>query len=305
MDTAFSVHRLRVFRAVAERRSFTLAAADLSTAQPAVSRVIQLLEAATGTPLFNRQPGAVVLTEAGEKVYQYAVRVVAATSELERSLARLSGPVSERLALGAGPILAVYLLPPLVGRFREAHPGVETSLLVGYANELVPRLIANEIDLLLLGQSPDPEFASSIVAEMCFLDELHVVVGNGHPLARPGSISLDTLRGVPFVLPRPGSWLRGVVDRHLSHVGIRPTIALEIEETEGIKRAVQANVGAAYLSAAAIKQERVDGTLHVVHVDGPPLVRPVYLMHSARRRLPTIARQFVALLSAGEQRSHR
>ena len=87
MDSAVSVHRLRIFRAVAERRSFTLAAADLSTTQPAVSRVIQLLELAVGTSLFNRQPGAVALTEAGERVYDYALTVLSATDDLEQSLA--------------------------------------------------------------------------------------------------------------------------------------------------------------------------------------------------------------------------
>jgi DNA-binding transcriptional LysR family regulator len=294
VDTAVSVHRLRIFRAVAERRSFTLAASDLSTTQPAVSRVIQLLETATGLPLFSRQPGAVVLTDAGEKVYQYAVHVLDATQELEYSLARLNGSDTERIVIGAGPILGVYLLPPLVGLFRESHPAVEISLRMGPADELIPQLVSDEIDLLLVGRLPDHQYASSIVTEKYFVDELHLVVARTHRLAGVESISPDTLRGLPFVVPKTGTWLRGIIDGHLRQLGVRPHVVLELDETEGIKRAVEANVGAAFLSEAAIAQERASNVLHVLHVDGPPLVRPVYLMHSSRRKLPTIARQFAA-----------
>jgi DNA-binding transcriptional LysR family regulator len=301
MDAAVSVYRLRVFRAVAERRSFTLAAADLSTTQPAVSRVVQLLEAATGMALFNRQPGAVVLTAAGEQVYQYAVSVLDATQQLERSLARLGGAATERLAIGAGMVLGVYVLPPLMGHFRESHPGVEISLRMGEADELLAQLMSGQIDVLLLGQLPDPHYLESIVAEKYFVDQIHLVVSGSHPLAEVESISTDVLRGLPFVQPRAGSWMRGVIDDHLRHLGVRPHVVLELHEPEGIKRAVQANVGAAYLSSAAIDMETAAGLLHVLHVDGPPLMRPVYLMHSSRRGLPAMARQFVDFCHAQRQ----
>jgi DNA-binding transcriptional LysR family regulator len=220
------------------------------------------------------------------------VRVLDATQELEYSLARLNGSDAERMTIGAGPILGVYLVPQLVGRFRETHPSVEISLRMGPAKDLIKQLVSDEIDVLLVGQLPDHEYASSIVTEKYFVDELHLVVATTHRLAGVDSISADSLRGLPFVVPKAGTWWRGIIDGHLRQLGVRPHVVLELDETEGIKRAVEANVGAAFLSEAAISQERASNVLRVLHVDGPPLVRPVYLMQSARRKLPSIARQF-------------
>src|SRR5260370_1536558 len=116
------IHQLRYFVAVAEEGSFSRAAAKVRVAQPSLSQQIRKLEAEVGQPLFDRLPRSVVLTEAGRCFIDYARQILASIGDARRSVDELKDEVSGRLAVGAIPTIAPYILPELVGKFPKNYP---------------------------------------------------------------------------------------------------------------------------------------------------------------------------------------
>src|SRR5580693_5147934 len=118
------IHQLRYFVAVAEEGSFSRAAAKVRVAQPSLSQQIRKLEGEIGQPLFDRLPRSVVLTEAGRCLIDYARQILASLGDARRCVDELKGEVAGRVAVGAIPTIAPYVLPELVVTFQEHYPDV-------------------------------------------------------------------------------------------------------------------------------------------------------------------------------------
>ena len=109
------IHQLRYFIAVAEEGSFSRAAARERVAQPSLSQQIQKLEAEMDQRLFDRLTRSVVLTEAGKCLLEYARKILAEIADARRCVDELKQEVMGRLAVGAIPTIAPYVLPALIG----------------------------------------------------------------------------------------------------------------------------------------------------------------------------------------------
>src|SRR5436190_13177402 len=107
------IHQLRYFIAVADEGSFSRAAAREHVAQPSLSQQIQKLEADMGHRLFDRLPRSVIVTEAGKCLLEYARKILVEIAEARRCLDDLKRDVAGRLAIGAIPTIAPYMLPEL------------------------------------------------------------------------------------------------------------------------------------------------------------------------------------------------
>src|SRR2546430_6184294 len=122
------IHQLRYLVAVAEEGSFSRAAAKVRVAQPSLSQQIRKLEAEVGQPLFDRLPRSVVLTEAGRCLIDYARQILASIGDARRCVDELKGEVAGRVAVGAIPTIAPYVLPELVVTFQEHYPEVTLEI---------------------------------------------------------------------------------------------------------------------------------------------------------------------------------
>ena len=118
------LHQLRYFVAVAETGSFTRAAERCGVAQPSLSQQIQTLEKKLRQQLFDRLGRRVLLTEAGKELLGRATAILASVDEAERSLRDGLEPGTGRLAVGAIPTVAPYLLPPVLTGFLRRYPSV-------------------------------------------------------------------------------------------------------------------------------------------------------------------------------------
>src|ERR1043165_806300 len=118
------IHQLRYFVAVADEGSFSRAAAKVRVAQPSLSQQIRKLEAEMGQPLFDRLPRSVVRTEAGRCFTDSARQILASIGDARRCVDELKGEVAGRLAVGAIPTIAPYVLPELVVKFQDHYPHV-------------------------------------------------------------------------------------------------------------------------------------------------------------------------------------
>src|SRR5437764_6177181 len=122
------IHQLRYFVAVAEEGSFSRAAAKVRVAQPSLSQQIGKLEAEVGQPLFDRLPRSVVLTEAGRCLIDYARQILASIGDARRCVDEVKGEIAGKVAVGAIPTMAPYVLPELVVTFQKQYTEVTLDI---------------------------------------------------------------------------------------------------------------------------------------------------------------------------------
>ena len=141
-------HHLRYFWAVAKDGNLTRTAARLHVAQSALSSQILQLEAQLGEKLFTRDGRRLVLTEAGETLRGYALRLLELN---DRAVAAVRGSELRGLVrLGLQEDLGESVLPHVLGQFARAHPHVRIEASVARSDELRERIALGQFDLALL-----------------------------------------------------------------------------------------------------------------------------------------------------------
>ncbi|MDG4831428.1 LysR substrate-binding domain-containing protein [Solwaraspora sp. WMMD1047] len=246
------LHQLRYFVAVAETRHFTHAADSVGITQPSLSKQIHVLEADLGAPLFERVRGGTRLTAAGEVLLPLARRILADVDTARREVQELVGVRRGRLRLGATPSLCASLAPPVLRRFRDAHPNVELRVEESGSQDLVRDLLRGELDLALIIQpAPGPDPALRV--EPILREGL--VVASTDPLPGTtvdGALPLAELRDHPLVMFRTGYDLRDATLDACRQAGFEPTLAVDGAEMDSVLSFVAAGLGVALVPGIVV-----------------------------------------------------
>lgn len=269
-----SDRRLRVFHTVAKLLSFTKAAEALHMTQPAVTFQVRQLEEYFNTRLFDRTHNKVNLTAAGEKVSEFAERIFDLYAEMENSVRDLTGEISGALTIGASTTIAEYMLPALLGEFKNRYPDINLRLKVSNSDGVVSMVEHNVIDL---GVVEAPVSNKNLIVEICHEDQLVVVAAPEHELVKRASkVTAADIKEYPFVCREEGSGTREVIMQYLADEGVTAAemnFSFELGSPEALKGAVEAGMGISILSRSTIEKELKLNTLAELQLD-PPLSRP-------------------------------
>jgi DNA-binding transcriptional LysR family regulator len=294
------IRQLEVLALVLETRSFSRAAEALRLTQSTVSEHIRLLEEEIGTRLFDRLGRETVPTRAGELLYGYARRILDLRTEARQALEQFLGRVSGVLKVGASTIPGEYVLPPLIGRYREKYPQVTIALQIGDSRGIAEAVLAGQVELGVVGAKPDHRAVDAIE----FMpDELVVVVPPGHPWVGRRQVTLDDLKPEPLIVREAGSGSREALETALNEVG--PGLAgmrviAELGSTSAVKQAVKAGVGISIISKRAVEEECQHGLLGCVKVKDLRVTRHFYIVtHAVRSRSP-LCQTFLDFLRAAQ-----
>src|SRR5512138_1674601 len=152
------LRQLRTFVAVAELRHFARAASLCNLSQPAVSHQIALLEGEIGARLLNRTARRVSVTVAGEVFLEEARRILGAVDRAHERMQEVARGAVGRIRLGATATPGLYLLPPLLARYRLAHPHYDVHFEIGPALAIAERGARNDLDMAVVaGTLPSSE----------------------------------------------------------------------------------------------------------------------------------------------------
>ncbi len=274
--------RLQVFHTVARLLSFTKAAETLHMTQPAVTFQIRQLEEHFNTRLFDRTHNRITLTPAGERVLSYSDRIFELYAEMDNAVRELTGEISGALTIGASTTIAEYMLPTLLGDFKEKYPDVTIHLKVANSEGIVSLVESNTIDLGVVESSVTNK---NLAVEVCKIDHLVAIVPPGHPLAKERSLKFARLLEYPFICREEGSGTRGVIGDYLDQFPECEgalKVAMELGSPEAVKGAVEAGMGVSVVSRATIQKELRLGTLVALELD-PPLERPFSFVHQKQK----------------------
>jgi DNA-binding transcriptional LysR family regulator len=289
---------LPTFVRAAEQGGFTAAAAGLGITQAAVSQRIAALEKEVRVSLFDRRAGRIALTEAGERLYEFARRILDLHEQAREGLGGVHPSISGDLPIAASSVPGECYLPALLSAFRERFPEVHVRATVGDSGSVMKEVAKGEAALGLVGQKAEK---SSLESEAIGTDTLVLILAPGHPLAGRKSITLGTLARQPLIIREPGSGSRCALKKGLERAGSSldaMTIALEMGSNAAIRDAVRRGLGASFVSRSTVERELASGDLESVQVRGLVLTRHLYAVHHRRRPLSPAASAFLHFLKA-------
>jgi len=250
------IHQLRYFVAVAEEGSFSRAAARVRVAQPSLSQQIRKLEAEVGQPLFDRLPRSVVLTEAGHCLIDYARKILSSIDDARRCVGELKGEIGGKLAVGAIPTIAPYVLPKLVRKFHEDYPAVTLEIVEDVTDGITRRIEAGELDVALASTcQPSPTLRRESLGN----EPLLALVPEGHPLAKKTQVEMDDLKSQRFLLLHEMHCLSRQVHHLLESRHLQPEIALAGSQLGTIANMVAAGIGVSIVPQLMVNHQATPG----------------------------------------------
>jgi DNA-binding transcriptional LysR family regulator len=290
---------LGTFSKAAELSSFTATAKTLRLTQAAVSQRIQALEKVLDVPLFRRQGGRVLLTEAGQRLYDYAERILALHREARREIThQQKPPVSGSLALGASTIPGEHLLPALLSVFHERFPRIQVTAEISDSMKVIAQVERGQVHLGLVGRKTDsPHLDFRHLAT----DRMVLVVPPNHAWSQRKKVSFRQLCKQPLVLREAGSGLRHCFEKQLARLGKSLAdlqIAVELGSNEAIKEAVLRGIGLAVLSSYAVQKELRAGQLVGLRIVDLHCDREMFMVWDRRRVLSAPVRTFRIFLES-------
>jgi DNA-binding transcriptional LysR family regulator len=289
MDT----RQLAAFCAVVDRKSFSQAAEQLGVTQPAVSLQIRSLEKRLGQRLLDRSGRRVEPTEAGQRLYRSAQRLLALEEQLIEEVAgNGDGELKGRLEIGCSTGPGATVLPLLLCQFQEANPGVSISLSVNDTQHVIDLVADRELELGVVGAATKHRGVSF---EPFFRDEVVLAVPPDHRFAGK-TIGLDDLRTETLILMQEGAGVRQMIEDELRRAGLRVRdleVRLELGLQESVKTAVAAGHGVTFISRSSMEPELAAGSLAAARVRGLDPSREISLVRSTGRTPSRVADAFI------------
>lgn len=290
------LQQLRVFREAAKAGGFTRASEALHLSQSTISLHIKRLEEELGCPLFLRTRKRVYLNEAGQLLLQYVERIFQEIKNAEMAVQELHQLERGIIRLGSGATTVTYLLPRILGAYQRKYPQIELVVVTGSSESLAQALHQQTLDLAVVMQPVLPALAIEILPIL--KEELVFVINSAHPLANKEWLSPEDISDVPFISFLQGSAMQNQLDRHFNRIGIKPRIAMEMENIEAIKALVRAGLGIAVLPVCSVTGSQ-GATLRAMRIHTFRMERDLALALPKSPILPRAIQRFANRIAKG------
>jgi|SRR3954451_2818714 DNA-binding transcriptional LysR family regulator len=277
------VRRMRVLREVAVQGSFSAAAEALSFTQSAVSQQIAALEREAGTILVQRGARGVRLTEAGEALVRHADAILGHLSEAQAELEAIAGLRGGRLRMAAFESAGATLMPLAIAAFRERHPAIELTMVLGEPEETEPQLKSGDLDLVLgFGSRFDQD--DGIERRFLIEDPMFLVLPRDHVLAKKRNLRLADLADEAWIGGAPDCECNRLIHGACTGAGYTPRMAFETDDYAAVQGFVAAGVGVSLIAELGLTTIRDDIVVRDLGRETP--VRTIYAAAAGGYRTP-------------------
>jgi DNA-binding transcriptional LysR family regulator len=284
--------QLETFIAVAEEHSFSRAAARLHRTQPAVSQVIAKLEAELGEILLERSSRDGTLTDAGEILREYALKLLNLRREATGALAELRELHRGRLNLAANEYTSLFLLP-MLDEYRRQNPHIKVAVQRSLASRIPDEVLNHTVEMGVLSFKPDDAQVHSVVV---YRDELALVVNPRHSMAQAGEVSIRELGNQNFIAHNVASPQRQKVIQIFRRHKTPLQMGVELPSLEAIKRFVEMGNGVALVPTLTVQNELTSGALVRVRVKELQVERKLRLVYRRQASLSHAAAAFLKVV---------
>jgi len=282
------ISALKAFITVARCQSFSKASEQLFVTQPAVSKRVAALEEELGMQLFNRIARQISLTEAGRQLLPKARDLVDQADEMQRYASNLHDDISGNLSVAISHHIGLHRMPPILKEFNLRYPKVALDILFEDSDQAFHAVEQGDIEFAVI--TLPSELPEKLLMQTVWVDQLNVVVGLDHDLAKKQKVPMSELAGFSCVLPSRDTETYKVIDREFQHRDLEMQLQMGTNNLETLKMLVGAGFGWSLLP-----QSMVGPSLQVLNV-GLSLERRLGLVFHSKRSLSNAAKALKSLI---------
>ncbi len=283
--------QLETFLEVARHASFSRAAEKRFRTQPAVSAQIRALEEEVGGRLFDRSGGKVSLTAAGKEFQRYVEQTLEARKQMMTRLAEMEHVPRGEIVVGANEGTCLYVLPEVFAEFKQQYGGVAVSISRAESTKILESIIDNSVDF---GVVSLPVSDNRLTVVPIHRDELVVIAAPRHPLARMKSVPIAEAAKHPLLLPKAGH-TRDALEDIFFERRLKPTISMELDSSELLKRFAAADVGVAFIARSNVLDDVRAGLLAALPLADVTIKRDLALVFRKDKALSRAALAFIEI----------
>jgi LysR family nitrogen assimilation transcriptional regulator len=287
--------QLRYFTAIIESGSFSKAADQAHVVQSALSQQIAALESELQVTLLVRSAKGVTPTAAGMLFYQQVQHLLRQVEHAKMMVRESEGKPSGPVSIGLPNSTAANLSLPLLEACLSRYPKIELHIMEGMSRQLHQTLVNARVDMIVQF-SGQPEHGLRV--RRLATEELFLISSiRGKKVDRKiTTISVDSMREMPLLLPEKGNGLRDLLDKVLAGTGVEIKPLAELGSATTLAEAAKKGIGATVLPWGAFHREHAAGRLHVHRIENLPIKRDLLLCVSSTMPLTSAAQAVHALV---------
>jgi DNA-binding transcriptional LysR family regulator len=287
------IESLKVFCDLSETESFTKAAQINGVTQSAVSQQISSLERQFRSLLIERSKKKFRLTREGEVLYDYSKKIISLYDSLHSKLQEIKDIISGTIRVTTIYSIGLHDLPPYIKKYLKSYPTVNVHVEYRRANQVYEDVLSNVVDLGLVAY---PARDSRLEILPLRKDPLALICHPQHPLAKLKSVKLKSLQGQKFVGFESDIPTRRALDRVFREHGVQVQVAMEFDNVETVKRAVEIDAGISIVPLSTVSQEVAKQTLAALKLEDGDFFRPLAVIYKKNKVLSPAMKEFIGLL---------
>jgi DNA-binding transcriptional LysR family regulator len=292
------IESLRVFCDIARFRSFSQAAQANFMSQSAASQIVHQLEERLKVQLINRSTRPLQLTELGKRYYEGCKGLIEQYAELEASIRQAQTQLAASVQVAAIYSVGLGDMGQYVERFQAQHPQAQIRIDYLHPDRVYEQVLDGTADFGLVSF---PHRSRELTTLPWRDEEMVLACSSTHPLAQHSLINPEQLAGEKYIGFDKHLVIRKEVDRFLREHGATVEVAMEFDNIENIKQAIDEAAGVALLPEPTLRREVQAGTLAAVRLQGCRFVRPLGIIQRRQHKLNATALAFRDLLRQADR----
>ena len=288
-----NIETLRIFCDVVQHQSFSRGAKLNDVSQSAATQSVHRVEEHFGVQLVDRSKRPFVLTPEGQTCFEGFREVLELYDSVESRVKSLRKEIGGLVRVAAIYSVGLHDMSRCMQDFMREYPKAKVRLEYLRPNKVYDAVLNGEVDLGIVSY---PTASPDLNVIPLRSERMVVVCPPGHALAKHEAVTAEHLQGLDMIGFDRDLSIRKEIDRHLRQRAINIHVAMEFDNVETIKQAVQIGAGVSILPEPTVRSEVRTGTLAAVRLIAPELHRPLGIIYRQRQMFTPTAAKFVALL---------
>ena len=288
-----NLNQLKIFYLAAKKGNLSAAAAELFITQPAVTKGIQRLQEYYDMKFVDHIGKKLVLTDAGEVLYEIAEKIFELESKAEESIRDFQQRKRGRIRILSSESFGDYYLPRIIISFSKTYPLVRISMNILPTEQVVEQTATLNNDLGFISYPVDHK---KLLVKEVLEDQLVVITPPDHPLARQPALNPRHLEDQMLIMHEADSAPRRALEDFIRRNSLSVDVHLELSSNRAIKRAVEDGIGIALISRKVANNEIQDKRLIAIPLSDPSMTRKFYMVHHKDKYLSESLQNFIDMV---------
>jgi DNA-binding transcriptional LysR family regulator len=288
-----NLNQLKIFYMAAKRGNLSAAAEELFITQPAVTKGIQRLQEFYEIKFVDHIGKKLILTDAGEALYEIAEKIFELESQAEDSIRDFQQRKRGHIRILSSESFGDYYLPQIIVPFSKAHPLIRISMNILPTELVVENTASLNNDIGFISY---PVENKKLVVREVLQDQLVIITPRKHPLSKKRRLNARDLENQLIIMHEAGSAPRQAIEKYVRNNNISVKIPLELSSNRAIKRAVEDGIGMALISRKVASEEIQAKRLKAIPLSDLSMNRKFYMVHHKDKYITEPLQRFIDMV---------